>query len=514
MTPVVEVSPAPELAAATGAPGGAGRRGALRRDALIYAAGTIMRRAATLIMLPLYTRLLTPSDYGLLQMLGMTVDVAAILVSAGMTAGVMRFYFKAQTTKERHEVVATATALVLLLNIAGGLLMVAAAAPIHQHLLGGAGARYLIFIAAANFALDEMLTMPMLLMQIQGRAMLYSSTSLVRLVAQLALNILFLVVLRLGPLGILLSTLITNVVIGGGAMVWLVRQVGVRTNWSAFRDLRRFGVPYQIATAATFVLQFGDRFFLESYRGLAVVGLYGFAYQFGFMLDQLGTAPFMRAWQPQRFADAHLPREQRERADNQTFQGLTLSVVTLGLTMSLFARPALRIIASSDYFPAAGLVPLIVIAFIFQAWGGVVQFGIDAAEQTRYTSYIVWTSAAVILGLYALLVPPFGAYGAAAATIVSFGLRLVLLAHFAGRLWPQSYAWGAQLRIFGIAVVAAIACWLVPPAGLMIDGAVATLFFALYAVAVWHLALSRPLRARVLARITGLLGRVRRVVPA
>lgn len=489
------------------APGG-GRQ--VRRDALIYGFGIVMRRAAALIMLPVYTRLLTPSDYGLLQMLDMTLDIASILMSAGMTAGVMRFYFKATTERERHEVVFTAAALVLGLNLLGGGLLALGAAPIHQHVLDGAGERYFIYIAAANFALNETLTLPMLLMQVEGRAALFSLTSLARLVCQLSLNILFLVVFRMGPLGILMSTLITNVLLGGVAMTWLVRRVGLRGSRAALHDLRRFGVPYQLATLATFVLQFGDRFFLEASRGLAAVGIYGFAYQFGFLLDQLGTGPYMRAWQPRRFAAAHATREVRERADDAGLHTLAVSVLTVALAMTLFARSGLALVIGPAFRPASNLVPIICAAFVIQAWGGVVQFGIEAAEKTKYTTYATWISAGTVIVLYAILIPPFGAMGAAFATLTSFALRTVLLNRFSQKVWPQRYAYGAPARCAALAVGVAVLAWSVNFTNVLVELAYTALLFLLYAAGVWEYAIARGARDELKGRIVGSIAAARR----
>ena len=487
----------------------------LRRDALIYGFGIVMRRAATLIMLPIYTRLLTPSDYGLLQMLDITLDVASILMSAGMTAGVMRFYFKATTDRARHEVIVTAALLVLAMNVIGGICLALGAGLVHDHVLGGAGTITMVYVAAANFALNEMLTVPMLLMQVEGRPTLFSVTSLVRLVGQLSLNVLLLVVLGLGPMGILVSTLITNIAVGGTAMVWMLRRVGFRPSMRALRDLRRFGVPYQLATAAIFTLQFGDRFFLEAYRGLAVVGLYAFAYQFGFLIDQLGAQPFMRAWQPRRFAQARDTRAEREQSDNAGLHALTVCVVSLGLAIALFARPGLRIIASPDYYPAAKLIPLIVTAFVFQAWGGVVQFGIDASEKTRYTTLVVWVSAALVLMLYALLIPRFGAYGAATATISSFAVRTALLQYYSNKLWPLRYDWSRQFRILGVAAALSATAWFIPVAGFTGEILVAATLYLVYVAYLWHSDLSEDARTRTRARVSQLAASARRrVVPA
>ena len=84
-------------------PGSHGRQ-KIARETMIYFLGMLLSRAASLIMLPVYTRALTPADYGILQLLDMTSDVVAILVSAGCTAGVMRFYFKTEVEHDRRAV--------------------------------------------------------------------------------------------------------------------------------------------------------------------------------------------------------------------------------------------------------------------------------------------------------------------------------------------------------------------------------------------------------------------------
>lgn len=486
----------------------------VKRDALIYGAGIVMRRAATLIMLPIYTRLLTPRDYGLLQMLDMTLDIASILMSAGMTAGVMCFYFKASTDRERNAVIVTATYLVLGMNMLGGILLALSAAPIHQHVLGGAGARFYVYVAASNFAVTELLSMPLLLMQIQGRAGLFSITSLVRLTGQLTLNIIFLVVLRMGPLGILVSSLVINLTVGGTAMAWMIRQVGMTPSRRALLNLRRFGVPYQLATAATFVLQFGDRFFLQASHGLAAVGLYAFAYQFGFLLDQVGGGPLMRAWQPRRFAAVKADRVTRERSDDETFHILTIVVVSFALGMALFARPALSLIAAPAFHPAAGLVPIVLAAFVLQIWGSVAQFGIDAAEQTRYTTLIVWTSALLIVALYAVLIPPFGPYGAAWATLIAFAVRARMFAYFSARLWPQSYDWPAQFRVLGLAVAAYLLDHAIPVRSVVLDLALAAVIYLTYVAVIARRELPPALRDQLRERVQRSLGAWRRETAA
>jgi O-antigen/teichoic acid export membrane protein len=75
------------------APSGSASFRRLGRETAIYGLGVLLGRAVSFLMLPVYTRFLTPADYGIIQLLDLTVDVAAIFFTAGASSGVQRFYF-------------------------------------------------------------------------------------------------------------------------------------------------------------------------------------------------------------------------------------------------------------------------------------------------------------------------------------------------------------------------------------------------------------------------------------
>lgn len=461
-----------------------GRR-KLGREAMIYTIGTLLSRAASLIMLPVYTRLLTPADYGLLQILDMTSDVVAILVSAGCTAGVIRFYFKADAERERRAVLGSAITLQIGLNLIGSLLLVIFAEPIWRHALHGAQTKELVYLAAANFTLSSLSIVPLIFMQIEKRAVLFSTVSIVRLVLQLSGNILFLVVLGWGPAGILLSSLIVNVVIGAATVGWMIRRTGIVLSRNALLDLRRFGLPYQLVTLGTFIVTFGDRLFLDKYGGLAAVGLYGLAYQFGFLLEQVGIGPFVRAWTPRRFEYSREQRTVRDAKNAQGFLYLNIVAFTCAAGIAVFVRPVLRALADPAYWSAANIVPIVLAAYLIQGWVSVVELGIDISERTKYATYGVWASVAAAVILYWFLIPPFGGYGAAWATLFSFLVRLGFHWHFAQRLWPIAYGWAPVLKLAMYAIVVGVAPIYLRPNDVFAEVALGIVLLTLFGAAVW-----------------------------
>lgn len=471
---------------------------ALGRDTLVYGLGVVLSRVVSVLMLPIYTQFLTPEDYGTLQLLQMTTDVAFVLFAAGTTAGVLRYYFKATSDRERNEVMSSAFVLLAALSAAAAIAVMLAAPLLARHALGGAGSAGLVRLAATSFLLESLFSVPLLYVQARQRATLFIGANAVRLVLQLALNVLFLVVLERGVAGVLLGTLIANLVVGAWLARLMLRETGLRPSRERMRDLRRFGVPYQFVWAGTFILTFGDRYFLQASHGAAVVGLYGLAYQFGFLVGSLGYMPVMRAWNPQRFQLAAEPRAVRDARYNEGLLYLNLVIVTLGVGLCLFSTPVITIMSAAAFHPASAFVPVIVAAYLFQAWTDVAQFGIDVSEQTRYATIATWSAALAIVGLYWALIPAYGAMGAAIATLIAFAFRFLLFYHFAQRLWPVSYRWGRSLQLVSLAVIAVIAERLVRPATPVAQGGVAALITTAYAAATWLTVLGPRDRARIL----------------
>jgi O-antigen/teichoic acid export membrane protein len=469
----------------------------LGRQAAIYGLAVVLGRAVSFLMLPVYTRYLSPSDYGIISLLDLTVDVAAIFFTAGATSGVQRFYFKTSDPARRARLVSTAYFLVLGLSSLGALALSALSPLIWKYGLRGAGHSWYIVIAACNFAAGTLLTMPLNFAQTTQRAQLCLAISLTKLVTQLSLNILFIVVLHMGVAGLLLSTLVTCLVLGVGLATWLLRQTGFHFDRQVVRDLRRFGVPYQLTWAGSFLLTFGDRFFLQAGPGVATVGLYGMAYQFGFLLSQLGATPFLNAWNPHRHQLVPLPAADRDRRYDEGFFYFNLLLITVAVGIAALIRPVLSVMTTPEFHPAAALVPIILLAYIAEGWSETFRFAFDVTEHTRYSTYATWIVVVVVLILYTALIPRYGAYGAAIATVIGFSLRATLVYAWAQHLWPIRYRWRRHLTLLALGISIGGVLYALPSLPIVTEVALGLGMIMLYLTLVFLFLLDREERSLI-----------------
>ncbi len=485
----------------------------LGRDTLIYAAGTLVARLASFVMLPIYTRVFTPRDYGVLQLLDMTVEITGILLSVGMSSATMRSYFRATEESERARILANGWALLITLNLCGMLALLVAAPIIARMVLSGPELVGAVRVSAVGFAMSALPVVPLVLMQAEQRSSLFFLASVGKLVVQVGLNVYFLVGLRLGIIGVLSSSVVANLALGIPVSVWMLRKTRLRLDWGAWRELARYAFPLQVGQVAMFILAFGDRYFLKSARDLSAVGIYSLGYQFGFLVSALGAASFLQAWIPQRFQLASLPREQRDAEYGRSLTYYSVFLLTVCVGVSLAAPAVLTVLATPAYQPAARLVPLLALAYVVQGWTAAMHFSIDVSGQGKYSSYANWIAAGVIIVLYALLIPPFGWWGAALATLLGFLVRFACVYYWAQRLWPVSYTWRPSLRLLALALGTMAAGLPLNKVGLGLQLLLSTSLMATFVTAVWVSVLTPETRARIRQLVADRSGIIPEVAP-
>jgi len=291
--------------------------------------------------------------------------------------------------------------------------------------------------------------------------------------------------------------------VGGALAAQMLKTVGTRFDRLVGGQFLRFGVPLVVMQAATFIFTFGDRYFLNRAGDTTQVGRYGLAYQFGFLFGTIGYIPIEMVWDPQRFAMAKRP--DRDAIYARVFVTINLVLISAALGLSLFVGDVLRVIADPAFHAAAIFVPVIVGAYVFQAWGTFFNIGIMLRERTHYWTLANWAAAAVAIGGYLLLIPRYLAWGAALTVVATLGTRFWLTYFFSQRLLPIRYEWGPVVRLLAIAVAFGGVAALAPSMTLIASVAVHATMFGLYVLLVWTLILKQPDRASVVA----MLGRLR-----
>jgi O-antigen/teichoic acid export membrane protein len=507
---------AADIASTTAAPVAAGpsspppaiRFASIGRHATLYAIANILSKAVAFFMLPVYTRYLSPAELGTAALIDMTLNVVAIVAGEKIAQGIFRYYHKADSDAERRAVVSTALTTLAVTFSLLGIAIYALAAPISTLVFRSATHGDLVRIAAGSFALQGFVYVPMALCRVQERSGLFLATNVTKLLLAVGFNLVFIVGMGMGIHGVFISTLISNLVLAAWMGTWTVRQVGLGISRGPLRDLVRYGVPLMGVQAASFIITFSDRFFLQASADVSVVGIYNLAYQFGFLLLMLGFVPIDMIWGPKRFQVARSADPSPVLA--AAFRLINVVVITLAVGIALFVGDTLRVMAAPVFWPAATVVPVILVAYVFSGWSAMHDIGALVRERTEYLTIANWCAAAAAVISLSLLVPRFHAMGAAMSAVVAFFARWVLTYRFSQRLWPVRYDWRPVLLLCAVALAAGGASALLPDLSFWVSLSARTALFLGYALAIWHLPiLTGAERASALATVRRLAGGAR-----
>jgi O-antigen/teichoic acid export membrane protein len=475
------------------------RMGRVGRQTAIYGVGIVATKMLSFLLLPLYTHFLSPADYGVIQLVQMTFEVISIVAGARMAGGMFRFHQKAATDQERRAVFSTALVLLTtsFLLVAAGVF--AGATTVSRMVFETPEYGGVIRIAAVSFVFQGLMIAPLAWFRVREQSHRFVAASVGMVALQAALNVFFLVVLRAGVVGMFVSALLTNVIVGVIVATMQIRVTGARVSREPLRGLLRFGWPLVVTQVATFFLTFGDRYFLERVGGPAAVGLYALAYSFGFLLAGVAFQPFLSVWDPIRYEVA--ARTDRDAIFARAFVYVNVILVSFAVAISLFVHEFLDIMTTPAFAGAASVVPVILVAYVLQCWSAIHDMGIMLSERTGLSTLANWAAAAVALAGYLLLIPRYLAWGAALSTLAAFAVRQAVIYVASQRLLPIRYHWAPVLRLTLLAVAVVAADLLVPPRSLPASLAVSSALFALYLCAIWFAGVLPPADRAYLRRL-------------
>jgi O-antigen/teichoic acid export membrane protein len=460
-----------------------------------YTAASILSKVIAVALLPLYTRYLTPADYGAAEVMFGAVVSLSIVVRFGLLEAVLRFYYK--DDEDPGRVVASTFAGLLWLSTVGALLALPFAGPISEALLNRPAAG-LARIAIGGLWVLTMTEFLLTLFRLEERARAYFVTTIASVLATIAVTVVLVVGLDEGARGLLLGSYATGAVFVAGLIVLQWRQLSLVFDTALLKRLLRFGLPTMPAEVSLYLLNFVDRIIIVRYAGLPEAGLYSLAVKFAQAVNVL-VRGFQLAWPPLAYSIRDDEDARRAYATVVTLFAAGCAFVVTG--MWLFSRWIVRALAAPKYFDSHEAIGLLTTAVTLYALYMVMVVILGRTGRTGFNFPAAIAALVANIALNLLLVPPLGIVGAGLALVASYLVVVALMYVFTQRLFPVPYQWGRLARVvLTSAALVGAAELLLPDSGLI--GLLArAVLFAAYPVVLFASGFFTPGERAWLARL-------------
>jgi O-antigen/teichoic acid export membrane protein len=449
-----------------------------------YTAASILSKLIAVALLPLYTRHLTKVDYGSAELLFAAVVTASIVVRFGLIEALLRFYY--QDDEDPDRVVRASFAGLFWLATLGALIALPLAKPLSELVLDEPAAE-LARISIGGLWVLTMMEFLLTLFRLEERARAYFLTTILNVVATIAVTVVLVVGLGEGARGLLLGSYATGAafVVGLIALQW--RRLSLRLDPGLLRRLFRFGLPTMPAEVSLYLLNFVDRIIIvrsasSARAGLAEAGLYSLAVKFAQAINVL-VRGFQLAWPPLAYS---IRDDDEARATYATVVTLFVAGCAFVVTgMWLYSRWIVRALAAPQFFDSYEAIGLIAAAVTLYALYMVMVVILGRTGRTEFNLPAAITALVVNVVLNLILVPPLGIVGAALALLASYLVVTILMYVFTQRLFPVPYQWGRLTRVVGAAAILVAAGELLVPTSGLVGFLLRGLLWVLYPLALW-----------------------------
>jgi len=417
-----------------------------------YLAGLFGGLAIGFISFPIFTRVFTVADYGMIDFIQKILLVPTALSKAGMQNSVLRFYNEKEFSADRESakryystmllgVAAMAVGITLVFLVAVKFLL--------RNLVDGPLATLLCF-ASALILLRAVESILLSFLRIEERTAAYNAASVLMKAATVGTVLAFLPWLGRSVHTYLSATMAAEIAIVAVLVAFLFRRrllSAVSFDRTLFRSAVGFGLPLVFYELAGVILLTADRALVRHYLGAEALGYYSVAYGLSQYVNDLMTVPlglailpiYLRLWSSEG-------RDKTTEFLHVSLDFYLMAAAGIYMLVTLGSHDALLLLASPKYLGADRLIPYLVGGLLIYTTHVFLCAGLLIKKKTTVMAGAIVCSTALNVALNCLLLPKLGLQGAAVALLFTHICTILLLWLASSRILPIGVRAGSLVK--------------------------------------------------------------------
>jgi O-antigen/teichoic acid export membrane protein len=414
----------------------------LASDSSVYLAGGVLIGLGNIVLVPLYTRTLSPREFGVYALIEVTVLLLVAISALKLDVSYLK-WFADLVPSRRGELLGSTLLTGLSASLLGGLILsFSVAGPLGEFWLRTSAHSY-AWLLCPIVILENLQALLMTDLRARRRPVPYSVSGLVRLVGMVVASYYFLSIRQMGLHGLFLGRLIGDALAVGYLSTVCLRSVVWKIVPSLTVPMIRFGLPLIWSVFAVMLQDASGRYFLSRYGTLEEVGLLAAAIKIAGVFQMLLAQPFGVAWGGVLFQIV-------KGRDAQIIYSKILAYVYVAsfgvaLILTVFAPTLFRIFTAPAYYSAIALLPLILLVRAMNVIEQPAATGIYLSGRTGIFAVIYSLTLALNLLLLYVLVPRYGAMGVAWAWLLAWAFVPILDLFVGQRTYRLSFNWKLAL---------------------------------------------------------------------
>lgn len=421
----------------------------LGKDTAVYGISTILGRFLNFLLIPLYSNLLPVEENGMQGTIYAIIGFLNVIYIYGMEISYLKFSSVNEENQKKYFSTSFNLVFITSLFFSAIMFLLKDSVAGFSELTGNY--YYLINYMAGILFIDAITVIPFTFLRLKRKSMLFSMIKTGNIFINITLNIILIVFLKKG----LEAVLISNIIASLFSLIFLLpvikSNLSCLIDFSELKRMIRFGIFFLPAALSSMIVQVFDRPILAKLSGQYVNGLYTQNYRLGIFM-MLFVSMFQFAWQPFLLDNA-----KEENAKSIFSKVLTLFLflsAIIWVVLTLFIEDLVKIpvfgfsLLKADFWQGLGIVPVILMAYIFNGLYINFSAGILIKEKTYVMPVVTLAGAIINIGINIVYIPVWGMWAAAAATLASYVVMAAILFFFAQKYYKINYEYSRIAKIF------------------------------------------------------------------
>lgn len=421
------------------------RSKALILGTIIYAIGNFGTKMLSFLIVPLYTYYILPSDMGTYDLLNTTISMLTPLITLQISDGAYAYMIK--NVEDSRKYIVSVYKFVFIMSVITSVVILT----INAFFKITYVYYFLLLLLVSRF----FQTLQKLLRGLKNQK-LFAVSGVLYTVIFLALNLIQIVVLKMGVVALFQSAIIANLI----CIIFIIireKRLQVLSSYNenlveTQKEMLRYSVPLIPNQLNWWVMSSSDRYIIKFFLNSAANGIYAIAYKFPSML-QLIYGIFYASWQDMAIADTD---KDTGNFYTKVFKIYYRCSFTFLIFLIPFTKIFIRLVMSKAYQDAVCYISFLYLGTVFQAFSSF--FGVGYLKNNK-TSKAATTSiyGAIINAVVNIALIKFiGLYAAAISTFLGFFAMFIFRVIQTKDIMNITMNWCEFFVLFVIALVVAI----------------------------------------------------------
>lgn len=389
----------------------------LAGDSLIYGISGVVTRMIGIFLIPIYTRIFVPKDYGIINLINTTFFLIGILVVCALDNATGRWFYDSIDKEDHKKSFGAWFWWQLILSGVIAVIIIILSPCLSNIFFKEDGKPIYLILSAIGLITNILPSIINNWYRVHRRAIATVSFALAQTLVTIALSVLFVIILQWKITGVFAAMVISSAVFSLVAIQQMKGWLGIRYfDKIRLKAMLKYSLPFIPAALAYWLLNSTDSYFLAYFKNKAEVGLFGIGASLAAGVG-LFTSAFQQAWGPFAFSIMNNSNAKLVYAKVFLLYGYVIGL--LAALLMLFAPEILKLLTAPAYWDAAWVAGILGYNLLIIGFTYIASIGASIAKKTASYGVAMVLATVLTMLLNIILIPKYGKEGSALATVAA-----------------------------------------------------------------------------------------------